>query len=102
VVTLTYLRRNRVQVDLAETFGVSHSIIPPTVAALVDLVSGTTPDRGRRQTPVMPDRVGGWAVRTRSSGRAPTGRLHPWVGPLAVHMSGQSRTTVHGARVFGG
>ena len=38
VVTLTYLRRNRVQVDLAETFNVSQSTISRAITTLTPLV----------------------------------------------------------------
>ncbi len=38
VVTLTYLRRNRVQVELAETYGVSQSTISRAIACLTPVV----------------------------------------------------------------
>ena len=43
-VTLTYLRRNRVQVDLAETFGVSQSTISRAVAAMTTLLGKVVAD----------------------------------------------------------
>jgi hypothetical protein len=38
VVTLTYLRRNRVQAEIAETFAVSQPTISRAVAALTGLI----------------------------------------------------------------
>jgi hypothetical protein len=38
VVTLTYLRRNRVQVELAETYGVSQSTISRAITAVTPLL----------------------------------------------------------------
>ena len=44
VVTLTYLRRNRVQVELAETYGVSQPTISRAVTALTGLISAVLAD----------------------------------------------------------
>jgi len=46
VVTLTYLRRNRVQAELAESFGVSQSTISRAITALTPR-AGTSPGRPR-------------------------------------------------------
>lgn len=43
-VTLTYLRRNRVQVDLAETFGVSQSTISRAITALTPALGDVLAD----------------------------------------------------------
>ena len=62
VVTLTYLRRNRVQAELAETYGVSQSTISRAITAVTPLLEKalrgfvptaeeldtSTPVRGRR------------------------------------------------------
>lgn len=43
VVTLTYLRRNRVQAELAEAFGVSQSTISQAVTALTSVLGPCGP-----------------------------------------------------------
>ncbi|GLW95912.1 hypothetical protein Aglo03_67280 [Actinokineospora globicatena] len=44
VVTLTYLRRNRVQAELAETFGVSQSTISRAITAMTPLLGSVLAD----------------------------------------------------------
>jgi len=44
VVTLTYLRRNRAQVELAETYGVSQSTISRAITALTPLIAAVLAD----------------------------------------------------------
>jgi hypothetical protein len=44
VVTLTYLRRNRVQAEIGEAFGVSQSTISRAVTALTDVLGRVVAD----------------------------------------------------------
>jgi hypothetical protein len=46
VVTLTYLRRNRVQAEIAESFAVSQSTISRAIAALTPILSTALADFG--------------------------------------------------------
>jgi hypothetical protein len=94
VVTLTYLRRNRVQCELAETYGVSQSTISRAISAATPLLARAL----ARYIPVAEDSVVGRQYIVdgsllpvlavgRSSGsvlgqaqdhrREPAGRMHP-------------------------
>jgi hypothetical protein len=62
VVALTYLRRNRVQAEIAEAYGVSQSTISRAVAALTRYSARSSPSsrgpapaahRGRQPAPVL-------------------------------------------------
>lgn len=55
VVTLTYLRRNRVQCELAETYGVSQSTISRAISAITPLLARAL----ARYVPVAEDLVAG-------------------------------------------
>jgi hypothetical protein len=47
VVTLTYLRRNRVQAELAETYGVSQPTISRAITAMTPLLEDRRSPRGQ-------------------------------------------------------